>query len=595
MSKLYQNITLFKALLSLLLIICIKHPFASPNSTVLQFKAIANQYETDLFDYWPELGVFWGRKNIAQDKFIDHSIKATVAWQKKEDAYLNALNQLNHHELKNSPVYITYQLLKETLENNIATRICNDHLWRINPSFEGWIAVTTQIAENQPIGSQKNRRMALKRWRSFPLFIDVEIDNLNEGLKQNYTAPKPAVNAVLKQVKTILNSRIEDSPYYDFARRDNDKQFKQQVADLIKTVINPALKKYACYLKNDYLPRARGDIGVSSLPNGKACYLAKIKKETSLNIKPKNIYDYGLEHMITLNKEVAILGEKQFGTTSIPEIFYLTQSNPKYGFKSEQELLNYNTQALNRARAKIPLWFGMTNILPLKIKPYPIFRAMTGASGEYYPASEDGTRAGIYYINTYQPETHSRANQEAIVFHELIPGHHFQISIANTRKNREHLNQYFLISGFGEGWALYAERLADEMGLYSDDISRIGMLSNESLRTARLVIDPGIHIMHWSRRKAISYLKQHTTFSDAIIEGEIDRYIMNPGQATTYMLGKHEIDKLRTEAEFRLKNKFNIKEFHDQILKNGMVTLSILRRQIYHWISIKYNNASRGS
>lgn len=578
------------AIIFVVIFFCCQCLFASPNPTIRQFTSIASQYETDLFNYWPELGIFWGKQNVAQDKFIDHSIPATRAWQKKEDAYLDALKQLDVQALKCSHVYITYRLLKATLENNIASRICYDHLWSVNPSFDGWIAITTQVAENQPVGTTKNRQQALERWRSFGLFVDVEIDNLKAGVKQGYTAPKAAVNTVLKQVLILLNTNVENSPYYDFARRDKDKRFKKQVVKIIETVINPALKKYVDYLQNDYLPHARTEIGVSSLPNGTACYLAKVKKETTLNIDPKAIYDFGVKHMLILNQEVATLGYKQFGIANMADVFHLAQTKPEYLFHSEQDILDYNMRALNRVKAKIPAWFGI--IRPIKIKSYPTFRAMTGASGEYYPPSEDGTRPGVYYINTYKPDTHSRANQEAILFHELIPGHHFQVSIASTRKNREHLDQYFLISGFGEGWALYAERLADEMGLYSDDISRIGMLSNEALRTARLVVDPGIHVMHWSREKAIAYLKQHTTFSESIIEGEVDRYIMNPGQATAYMLGKREIDSLRRYAEWHLKNKFNLQEFHDHILKNGMVTLSMLNEQITDWVVEKNNSTT---
>ncbi len=574
-------------LLSIFIVIYCQSLIASPNPAVLQLKSITNQYETDLFDYWPELGIFWGRPNIAQDKFIDHSIAATLAWQTKEDTYLEALKRLDVHALTHSHAYITYRILKETLENNVASRVCKDYLWSVNPSFDGWIAITTQIAENQPVDTPHNRALALKRWQSFGLFVAVEINNLKVGVKQGYTAPKAAVQAVLKQVLILLDANTEHSPYYDFARRDSNKLFKKQVAHLIETVINPALQTYADYLQNDYLPHARTEIGVASLPNGTACYLAKVKKETTLTIEPKAIYNFGIAHMLKLNQEVATLGQKQFGKTNMADIFQLAQTKPEYLFHSEQEILDYNMRALNRAKGKVPTWFGMTSIRALKIKPYPPFRAITGASGEYYPPSEDGARPGIYYINTYRPNTHSRANQEAILFHELIPGHHFQLSIGSTNKNREHLNQYFMISGFGEGWALYVERLADEMGLYSDDIARIGMLSNEALRTARLVVDPGIHIMHWSREKAITYLKQHSTLSEYIIEGEVDRYIMNPGQATAYMLGKREIDHLRKEAKLRLKNKFNIKDFHDHILKQGMIPLTLLNEQIQTWIAEK--------
>jgi len=545
-----------------------------------QFYAIASRYENDLFEHSPELGIFWGRPNVAQDRFTDHSILATVHWQQKEDHYLKEINQLDESALKNSDLYQTYRQLKETLSNNIGARICKEILWNINPSFDGWIAITTQVAENQPIGTPKNRTLALKRWQSFGLFVDVEINNLKEGLNQGYTAPKDAVIAVIKQAKIIINTKTEQSPYFDFARRDDNEVFKKQVTQLISTVINPALQRYVTFLEKDYLPQARKEIGVSALPNGYACYLAKVKKETTLDITPKEIYNFGLSHMASLNKEVATIGQKTFGLTNMTQVFERAQYHTDYLFTSKDAILKYNHLAYERAKSKLPEWFGIDPSQAVMIKPYPEFRAKTGASGEYYPPNQDGSRPGIFYINTYAPKTHSRVNQEAILFHELIPGHHLQLLVANQKIMHHSLDKYFLNSGFGEGWALYAERLADEMGLYSDDISRIGMLSNEALRTARLVVDPGIHVMHWTRSQAITYLKKHSTFNDRIIEGEVDRYIMNPAQATAYMLGKREIDKLRHQVEANKNEKFDIIEFHDQLLKYGMVTLPILKDNI---------------
>lgn len=185
----------------------------------------------------------------------------------------------------------------------------------------------------------------------------------------------------------------------------------------------------------------------------------------------------------------------------------------------------------------------------------------------------------------------SRIDQEATLFHELIPGHHFQIALVYENKTLPPLNRYLFNAGFGEGWALYSERLADEMELYQDEISRLGMLSNESLRAARLVVDTGIHAFHWSREKAVDYLKQHTALSENIIEGEVDRYIMMPGQATAYLLGKNEILRLRQVAKEELGDHFDIRQFHNQVLKNGVVSLSLLKDQIESWIERQRTNA----
>lgn len=562
------------------------HTHSLKHSAIQTLTLLADQYEKEWFETFPEGGAFWGRSDVPQDRFRDHSKQAIFAWQKREDDYLAALNQLDEKELKGSTFFITYQLLKQTLENSIAARVCNTWQWDVNP-MAGWHTITTRVAEKQLIGTAAYRTAALKRWKTFPRVVDAELENLKEGLRQGYSAPKPAVSRVITQIQYILQSKIEDSPYYDFARRDGDPLFKQQVGKLIETIINPALQRYVDYLKKDYLPMARVEIGVSALPNGVACYQAKIKETTTLDISANEIYNVGLQHMKTINQEVLVIGKKIFGMENMADIFHEAKYRKGYFFASEQAILDYDLAALDRVKAKLPAWFGILPKAEGIIQPYPAYQAKTGAGGEYIPLSLDGTRPGIFYINADNPTQKSRVDQEATLFHELIPGHHLQVALSYEDNTHHSLDKYLWNSGFGEGWALYAERVAEEMGVYSDDISRLGMLSNEALRSARLVIDPGIHVKHWTREEAVSYLKQHTTMSDAIIEGEIDRYIMNPGQATAYMLGKRQIETLRRLAEAQLKDNFDIRSFHDHVLKNGTVTLPMLADQIHEWLAEK--------
>lgn len=548
-----------------------------------QFSELANNYEISLLEHNPELGLIFGKKDVPLDKFMDPSIAEIARWEYQEDNFLLALKNLDTRPSAGTPEYYTYLLLKETLENRKAARSCKVELWDINPFF-GWHNTMVVIAEKQPVGTPASRQLALKRWHTFKKVVDEQIKNLTIGLNQGYTAPKPAVDRVLAQLKMMLNTRVEQSPFFDFAQRDGDPLFKEQVADLIKTVMNPALKSYIDFLEYDYRPLARESIGVSALPNGEACYQAKIKQETTLSLTPKEIHKLGLQYMRELSVEVAAIGLKKYGTADMATIFQRAKEESAHCFSSEQDLLNYNFAALDRVKMKIAKWFDNAPKAVGTIKPYPPHRAQTGSPGEYYPPSEDGTEPGIYYINTYEPEKRSRIDQEATLFHELMPGHHFQISLSYEANDIPRINRYLLNSGYGEGWALYAERLADEMDLYSDDISRLGMLSNEAFRAARLVVDTGIHTMDWSREDAITYLSQHTALNAVIIESEVDRYMMAPGQATAYMLGKIEITSLRDLAKERLGNRFDIRKFHHQLLKNGFMSLPTLRLHILSWL-----------
>jgi len=543
---------------------------------------LASRYEKAYFKQFPESGSYWGRTDIAQDAFMDHSLQALRDWHKTEDNFLVALNKIPANKLQGSAL-ITYQLLKQNIESNLATRLCKDELWNINPLW-GWHNMLTVVAEKQPVGTPENRQLALKRWHTVGKIVEDEIHNLRLGLKEGYVAPKPAVERVIKQFALILNTPVEKSPFYDFAKRDTDPLFQKQMAQIILSEINPALQRYADFLENEYLAKARIDIAVSALPGKAACYHAKVLKETTLTISPQDIYEFGLAHMEQLTKEVEEIGQREFGQTDMATVFHLAKQDINNRFKTEAEILAYNEQALEKAYSKASTWFDLVPKTKATLKPYPLHRAQTGAAGEYHPPSDDGERPGIFYINTYEPEKKTRIDQEATLFHELIPGHHFQVALAIEDKSHHSLNKYLWNAGYGEGWALYTERLADEMGLYKDDISRLGMLSNEALRTARLVVDPGIHVMHWTRAQAIDYLRKHTALEDHIIEAEVDRYIMMPGQATSYMLGKREFESLRELAKTRLGSQFDIREYHNQVLKQGAVTLPMLRAQIYAWL-----------
>ncbi len=558
-------------------------PMESHDTTKVKLREIASTYEKALFERNPELALYWGRADAAYDRFMDRSLAALQKWHQTEDKLLQELNALNMAPLKGSAEFLTYQLLKQTLQNDKEARVCKEELWNVSPML-GWHNLTAMIAEKQPVGTPALREAAFKRWGTFSEVTDIEIANLKHGLKDGYSAPKPVVKRVLNQLAIITKTPIEESPYFVFAKKDGDATFKNNMAQLIETNIIPALKRYAAFLETEYLPKARDKVGVSALPNGEQCYKAKVLKETTLNIPAQAIFDYGQNHMQQIIREVSDIGQKEFGIQDITDVFFHAKEKTRHSFRSEKEILDYNEAALQRAKLKTPAWFDKLPKAEGILKPYPLHRAQTGASGEYHPPSDDGKNPGIFYINTYQPENKNRLDQEATLFHELIPGHHYQISMVLEDKDQLSLNKYLWNAGYGEGWALYTERLADEMGLYSDNISRLGMLSNEALRSARLVVDPGLHMMNWTREQAIDYLKKHTAMEDNIIEAEVDRYIMLPGQATSYMLGKREIENLRTDAKSKLGKKFDIRQFHNQVLKNGTVTLPMLRSQVEEWI-----------
>ncbi len=345
--------------------------------------------------------------------------------------------------------------------------------------------------------------------------------------------------------------------------------------------IVPAARRYADFLEKEYLPAAREAIAVAANPNGAACYDASIRAFSTLPKSAQEVHDIGVREVARFDAEMKAIAERSFATGDVPALMQRLRTDRQYTFRTRDELIAYSQAALARARAAAPQWFGILPKADVRIEPYPAFREKSGAPGEYNPPSEDGTRGGLFYINASQPEKTTRADNESTAFHETIPGHHLQMAIAVERKEIHPIGRYIFNSGYVEGWALYAEELADEMKLFSGDLDRLGMLSSQNWRAARLVVDTGLHALGWTRQQAIDYMLAHTPQSAESAASEVDRYIIWPGQATSYMLGAHRDPRgARGGEESGRGSAFDIKAFHDRVLEDGGVPLTFLREKI---------------
>jgi uncharacterized protein (DUF885 family) len=287
--------------------------------------------------------------------------------------------------------------------------------------------------------------------------------------------------------------------------------------------------------------------------------------------------------MKRIEDEMRTIAGRSFETSDLRALLQRLRSDPAYTFRSEDEVMSYTRAAVARARAALPRWFGHIPKSVVEVKPFPAFQKRTGG-GLYSAPSLDGSQPGTYELGTHSPEKLARAPIEATAFHETWPGHHLQISIAVESAELEPIVRYMFSSGFIEGWALYSERLAEEMGIYSSDLDRLGLLSNEALRAARLVVDPGLHVLGWSREQAIRYMMDHTTESEEAATYEVDRYLSGPGQAVSYLLGSLELGRLRRLAEQKLGGRFDVRAFHDLLLADGSVTLSVIGQKVESWI-----------
>jgi len=556
-------------------------PGIPPDAAV---KSLADTYLSAYLDRYPEQGTYFGIQGRRHDKMSDNSLESLKAWEAREDAWLTEAQAIDGSKITAGPLRATYAIVREALESSISARVCRTELWTVSQTT-GWHISDGYLVTIQPVGTAEGRQDALARWSALPKYLDTEIANLREGVRLKYTAPRSNVRIVISQVDALIDGAASDSPFMSPATRDKDPAFGSAYGTMYKEQLVPAFKRYRDYLEKEYLPAAREDIAVAANPDGLACYAASVRAFSSIPVAPRSVHEIGLQQIDLLMSEISAIGERTFHTKNIPALMQALRADKQYLFKNRADLIAYSEAALARAKAAVPNWFGLLPKADVVVQPYPRYREKN-ASNEYNAPAEDGSRPGLFYINAYQAETKPRSPAESTAFHETIPGHHLQIAIALERKDIHPLGRYLGNSGFTEGWGLYAERLADEMGLYSSDLDRLGMLSSQAFRAARLVVDSGIHTMGWTRQQSIDYMLAHTAEASEDIAAEVDRYIIWPGQATAYMLGMLEIRRAREGAQQAMGQQFDMKAFHDRVLEDGAVPISFLEGKIRSWAMI---------
>ena len=557
-------------------------PAPAPERADARVKALADAYLDGYFQRNPDQVTLFGVPGRRHDTLPDNSPEALKTWQAKEDGWLALARQIDPVTIEAPPLRGTYAIVREALEGSIGLRVCRYELWTVSQMVNGWQVQDGYTVTIQPVGTDEARKDALARWSRLPRYVDTEIANLREGIKAGYSAPQGNVRLVIDQMNTLIATPTADSPFDSPSVRDKSPEFVRQFDLLVREQIVPAFTRYRDFLQKEYLPAARPAIAVSANPNGAACYDASVRYYSSLATPASDVHAIGLREVDGLDAEMKAIGQRSFSTASVPALLQHARTEKRFLFRSPEDLIGRSQAALDRAKREMHQWFGLQPKADVVIERYPKFREKNGPN-EYNPPAEDGSRPAVFFINAYQAEKKSRVNAESTAFHETIPGHHLQGAIALERKSIHPIGRYLGNAGYMEGWALYAERLADEMKLFSTDLDRLGMLSSQALRAVRLVVDSGIHTGGWTRQQAIDYMLAHTAEDAADVVSEVDRYIIYPGQATAYMLGKLEISKAREEAKQAMRSKFDIKIFHDRVLEDGAIPVSFLHEKIRAW------------
>jgi uncharacterized protein (DUF885 family) len=518
------------------------------------------------------------------DALPDDSLAAQAARDAIEDAWLAELRALDAGALRDPSARIAYSLALSGLAASDKLRVCHRELWGVSQVGPAWHVDFADAALAQPVETPALRAQALARWAQLPRYVGDEIASLREGLARGYSAPRLVVDHVLAQLATLLAAPDAELPYASPAFRSDDAAFRAEFLALVAHDVRPSLARYRDFLRDEYAPRARSSVAASDTPGGRACYEAALLSSTTLAITPEEVHARGLAALTQVEREMAEISARSFGGRPVREVLTLVRTDPRYAYRDEAHLMAVGQAAMDRAWAALPRAFSALPTARARLEPIPAFQAKTAAA-HYLQAALDGSALAAYRVRTFEPQRQSWATGECTAFHEIVPGHHLQIALANEREDLPRIARLLFRSGFTEGWALYAERLADELGLYSSDADRLGMLNGRAWRAVRMVVDSGIHALGWSRERALAFLLEHTALPEAQAAQEIDRYIARPAQATSYLLGYQEISALRGEAERALGERFDLRAFHTVVLAGGSTTLPLLRERVEAWIA----------
>ncbi|MGC9154492.1 MAG: DUF885 domain-containing protein [Ferrimicrobium sp.] len=467
-----------------------------------------------------------------------------------------------------------------------------DELWARNISAGGYVSPQARIFQTVPaavLADAAGVESYLERLSQLPaLFLTIR-DRYQQADRQGHFSTAAGVHQAIAQLDGHLGLDDAHDLFINVSLPTGFEGERERIRDLVHREIRPAIAAVRDYLVGDPTTHARGDeeVGLCVLGDGQELYTRALLRHTTTAMTPEEIHRLGLETLARLDEEWAEVGDRVFGISDRRSLFDRLRGDQSLRFENSSQIIEVVTRALATAERAQPQWFPDRPIARCVVEEISTAEAENAALAYYRGPSDDGTRPGAHCVLTTVPTERFRYEYEALAFHESVPGHHLQIATAQTLTELPAFRRYLdaEVSAFVEGWGLYAERLADEMGLYSGDLARLGMLSFEALRASRCVVDTGMHHYGWSRQRAIEFMWENSATNMANITNEIDRYIGWPGQATAYLVGRREIGRLRKEAERRLSSDFDIRDFHGVILGQGAIPLGVAASVVDAWVN----------
>ena len=555
-----------------------------------QLVNLSNDFFQNSLDASPTSAIMRGHKAYF-DKIEELTEEQFEIDSKNVDDYLKRLREIELTSLSNRE-RVTYGMLEFALGSNKDSLL--DKGWEFSAGVAGFTGFLIDYNQQMFIPDMESADLLLKRLELYKRLFNQIAYVQKTGLENNRVATERNLLRTIDQLENYLDTTLENDPLLlvNFSPDISDgdiSNWKEKAKVIIESNIRPNVLSYLEQLRTEHLPMGRSDdkSGIMWIEGGEDVYLRSLRKYTGhKDITVKEVHEIGMTEIVRLKKEFFEVGKNVFSEVDSPEdVIHKMQTDPAMRYESKEQMLQLAVDTIERAYKPLAEWFTVFPKSPCKVLPVPAAAEQHAPPAYYYPPLPDGSRDGTYFLNTYKAETKSIFEAESVAFHEAIPGHHLDRTIAVELQDVPDFQRYVASTAFVEGWGLYSEQLANEMGLYSNDVQQLGRLGNDAWRACRLVLDTGMHGMGWSRDKAIKFFKANSPIEAINAEIETDRYIAWPGQACSYKMGQLKIEELRRKAENELGNKFDIRHFHDEVLCDGGITLPILENKINTFIA----------
>ncbi len=515
----------------------------------------------------------------------------------KEREFLERLEAISRNDL-NRADQVNYDIFARGKRDAIAEFEFRGHLMPIT-NRSGFHVSFPELPLHMPLLTTKDYENYVARLNVFDQYSHDHIELMREGIKQGYTLP----SVVLTDMAEVLEPHIVDDParcllfrpFTKFPEGVNEAARERLVAAARKAIADHVVPGYRTlfeFMQKEYLPACREQIGASALPNGREYYRYRVRHFTTLDIDPQTVHDTGLAEVKRIKAEMQEILTKVDFQGDLPAFVEYLRTDPKFYAETPEQLLKDTSLVLKKMDGELPKLFSKLPRTPYGIREIPAFIAPRTTTAYYQPPAGDGSRAGFYYVNTYNLKSRPLFEIEALSLHEAVPGHHLQIALQQELSDLPDFRRFAHATAFVEGWGLYSERLGLEVGFYQDPYRDFGRLSYEMWRACRLVVDTGMHYLWWTRQQAIEFMAANTALSHHNITAEVDRYIAWPGQATAYKMGELKIRALRAEAEKQLGERFDVREFHDVVLAAGAIPLDVLEANVTAYIETEQKSSS---